>query len=151
MPAMVAPRKTSSAASRSLEPASFSTRASIRLQLAHRAGLVASPLVKAGQVEMRVGVERIDGDSALVRGDGVDREVEQLLSRLRIPDRVAIADDDARAVRRDADAGQGAFLRKLRAQHLQRALHLALRDLRQRQLRRRAQHDQVLKSEAKLA
>src|SRR5437016_4243244 len=105
MPAIVAPRNTSSAARRSFgvssrasvsesrdpmadaeevprlatlarDDTSIFPRASIRLQLAHRARLVAAALEDAGEVEVRVGVQRIDLNGALIRGDRVIRAAE---------------------------------------------------------------------------
>src|SRR5205085_9339535 len=96
MPAMVAPRKTSSAARRDdVAPppsaafdlrsaaagggATFSSRIlqlSIRLQLAHRVRFVATFLIQPGEVVVRVGILRIDGDGALVRVDRIRRSSE---------------------------------------------------------------------------
>src|SRR5437762_8936587 len=45
-----------------------------------------------------------------------DREVEERLPRLRVPDRAAVTDDYPLAVRRDPDAGERASRRELLAE-----------------------------------
>src|SRR5207248_7253157 len=79
------------------------------------------------------------------------RKVEERLPRLRVPHCIAVANDHPLAVCRYADSRERLSRRELLAQLLEGAAHLALRDLRGRQLVRGTQEDQVVKTEPQLA
>ena len=72
------------------------------------------------------------------------------MSRLGIPQRCAVADDDAIAVGCDPHSGQRALGRKLFAKPLQDALHFPLRHFRRRELAGRPKNHEIVKAEAQL-
>src|SRR6266508_202192 len=80
-----------------------------------------------------------------------DSEVEQNLSRLRLPAGRSVADDDALSLDRDADAPEPASRGELAAQLLQGLAHAASRDARREQAARGLQEHEILKGETEFS